>query len=149
MNNRKLLAGPYLVWAIGFILLPLFMVIYYGMTGPDGQFTIANLTAFADPIHYLAFLNSILIAFLSTVVSLLIAYPLALILSQRKGRNTDILIMIFVIPMWINFLLRILALQMILSNTGILNAILEFLGLGPVHIMYYKTAIMIGMVYDY
>jgi spermidine/putrescine transport system permease protein len=125
------------------------MVIYYGMTGEDGSFTFSNLLAFTDPIHYRAFLNSIWIALASTLICLVIAYPLALILSRRKGKNTDVLIMIFVIPMWINFLLRILALQMILSNTGILNAFLGFFGIAPLHLMYTKTAIMIGMAYDY
>lgn len=149
MNNRKIWAAPYIIWAIGFILLPLFMVLYYGLRGEDGTFTLSNLAAFADPIHYHAFWNSVLIAFASTLVCLLIAYPLALILSRRQGKNSDVLIMIFVIPMWINFLLRILALQMILSNTGILNAVLGFFGISPVHLMYSKTAIMIGMVYDY
>ncbi|MBR0411047.1 MAG: ABC transporter permease [Eubacterium sp.] len=149
MNNRKIWAGPYIIWAAGFIILPLFMVLYYGLTGDDGRFTFANLTAFGDPIHYRAFIHSILIALASTLVCLIISYPLALILSRRQGRNTDILIMIFVIPMWINFLLRILALQMILSNTGILNALLGFFRLPPVHLMYSRTAIIIGMVYDY
>ena len=148
-DNRRLWSGPYIIWSAGFILLPLLMVIYYGMTNGDGSFTWANLAAFADPIHYRAFINSVVIAFGSTLFCLLLAYPLALILGRRKGKNTDILIMIFIIPMWINFLLRILALQMILSNTGILNALLEFLGLAPVHLMYSRTAIMIGMVYDY
>ncbi len=148
-DNRRLWSGPYIIWSAGFILLPLLMVIYYGMTNGDGSFTWDNLAAFADPIHYRAFINSVVIAFGSTLFCLLLAYPLALILGRRKGKNTDILIMIFIIPMWINFLLRILALQMILSNTGILNALLEFLGLAPVHLMYSRTAIMIGMVYDY
>lgn len=137
------------MWAAGFILLPLFMVIYYGMTRADGSFTLENIFAFADPIHCKAFFLSVVIAFASTMLCLVIAYPLALILSRRKGRNMDILIMIFVLPMWINFLLRTLSLQMILSNTGIINAVLGFFGLGPVHLMYTKTAIMIGMAYDY
>jgi len=149
MNKKKLWAGPYIIWAVGFILLPLIMVIYYALIAGDGTFTLSNLYAITDPIHYRAFGNSILIAFVSTVICLFIAYPLSLILSRAKGKNTDILIMVFVIPMWINFLLRILALQMILSNTGILNAVLGVLGISPIHIMYSKTAIIIGMVYDY
>ncbi len=149
MNKKKLWAGPYVIWAAGFILLPLIMVIYYALIAGDGTFTLSNLLAITDPIHYRAFGNSILIAFISTVICLFIAYPLSLILSRVKGKNTDILIMVFVIPMWINFLLRILALQMILSNTGILNAVLGFFGVSPIHIMYSKTAIIIGVVYDY
>lgn len=149
MISRKYWAGPYVIWAAGFILLPLLMVVWYGMTTENGSFTLGNLLAITDPIHYRAFLNSILIAFASTLLCLVIAYPLALILSRRKGRNTGVLIMIFVIPMWINFLLRILALSMILSNTGIINAFLGHFGIGPLHLIYSKTAIMIGMTYDY
>lgn len=149
MSEHKMWAAPYVVWVAGFIILPLCMVIYYGMSGEDGSFTLSNLTAFTDPIHYRAFINSVLIALASTFLCLLIAYPLALILSRRKGKNSDVLIMIFVIPMWINFLLRILSLQMILSNTGIINAILGYFGIEPLHLMYTKTAIMIGMAYDY
>lgn len=149
MNKRKWLAGPYAVWAVGFIVLPLLMIVYYALTDAQGRFTLDNLMAIADPIHYHAFVQSVLIAFGSTLISLLIAYPLALILSQNRSRNAQVISMIFVIPMWINFLLRILALQMILSNTGILNAILKFFGIAPLHIMYSKAAILIGMVYDY
>ena len=149
MNRHKLWAGPYIVWTAGFILLPLLMVIWYGITGEDGRLTFENLAAIMDPVHYRAFFHSVLIALISTLLCLLIAYPLALILSRRRGKNTDILIMIFVIPMWINFLLRILALQMILSNSGILNAVMAFFGLGPLHLMYTRTAIVIGMAYDY
>ncbi len=62
MNKRKLLAGPYLIWAVGFIILPLLMIIYYGLTSPDGGFTLENLLAIGDPIHYKALGQSLLIA---------------------------------------------------------------------------------------
>ena len=62
MNNRKMWAAPYIVWAAGFIILPLCMVIFYGMTSEDGSFTLSNLAAITDPIHYRAFIKSILIA---------------------------------------------------------------------------------------
>ena len=147
--NRKCLSTPYIIWAIGFIILPLLMVIYYGMTNGDGGFTLSNIQAIADPIHYKAFGNSVLIALGSTLICLVISYPLAYILSQNEKRGAGTVIMIFVLPMWINFLLRVLALQMILYNTGILNAILNFFGLPAQRIMYTKGAILIGMVYDY
>lgn len=147
--SRKWLTAPYIIWAIGFIILPLFMVIYYGMTNTDGGFTWSNIWAIADPIHYKAFGNSVLIALGSTLICLMLSYPLAYILSQKKQKGAGAVIMIFVLPMWINFLLRVLALQMILSNTGILNAILTFFGFPAQRIMYTKGAILIGMVYDY
>ena len=135
-NKRKLLTGPYLVWAVGFIILPLLMIFYYGFTSGDGQFTLDNFLAIADPIHAKALWESILIAFGSTLISLVLAYPLAYILSNSARGKSGTIIMLFMLPMWINFLLRIMALQMILSNTGILNAILGFFGIEPLHIMY-------------
>lgn len=147
--NRKILASPYIVWALGFIILPLFMIVYYGMTDGSGAFTLGNIFAIADPVHYKAFGNSFLMAVGSTVICLIIAYPLAYILSQHEGKISNTIIMLFILPMWINFLLRVLAMQMLLSNTGIINAILGFFGLPMQRIMYTKGAILIGMVYDY
>ncbi|MBR5474015.1 MAG: ABC transporter permease [Lachnospiraceae bacterium] len=149
MNNRKMLTGPYLVWAAGFIILPLFMIVYYGLTNASGAFTFENLFAIVDPIHLKALWRSIYIAFLSTVICLLLAYPLAYILSKYQGSKSGVIIMLFILPMWINFLLRTMALQMIISNTGLLNAVLGFFGIKPLHIMNTTGAILIGMVYDY
>ena len=122
--SRKVLTTPYIVWGAAFIILPLFMVLYYGCTGSDGSFTLSNITAMADSVHYKAFWNSVWIALASTLICLVISYPLAYILSKGKHRGSGIVIMLFILPMWINFLLRVLALQVILSKTGILNAIL-------------------------
>lgn len=147
--NRKWLSGPYLIWAAGFILLPLFLILYYGFTAQDGSLTFANIAAIADPIHLTALWRSLYIAFFSTLICLLLAYPLAYILSKSQTKKSGILIMLFILPMWINFLLRTLALQMIISNTGLLNSALAFFGLEPLRIMNTTTAILIGMVYDY
>lgn len=147
--NRKILASPYIVWALGFIILPLFMIVYYGMTDGSGTFTFENILAITDSVHYKAFGNSFLMAVSSTAICLVIAYPLAYILSQHEGKISNTIIMLFILPMWINFLLRVLAMQMLLSNIGIINAVLSFFGLPTQRIMYTKGAILIGMVYDY
>lgn len=147
--KRKWLASPYIVWSIAFIVLPLIMIAVYGLTDSTGAFTFENIAAIADHIHWKAFVNSVLIALASTLICLVLSYPLAYILSQSKSKKSGMIIMLFVLPMWINFLLRVLALQMILSNTGIINGILSFFGLPKASIMYSKTAILIGMVYDY
>ena len=147
--SRKVLTTPYIVWGAAFIILPLFMVLYYGCTGSDGSFTLSNITAMADSVHYKAFWNSVWIALASTLICLVISYPLAYILSKGKHRGSGIVIMLFILPMWINFLLRVLALQVILSKTGILNAILGFFGLPLQKLMYTKGAVLVGMVYDY
>ena len=133
--SRKVLTTPYIVWGAAFIILPLFMVLYYGCTGSDGSFTLSNITAMADSVHYKAFWNSVWIALASTLICLVISYPLAYILSKGKHRGSGIVIM--------------LALQVILSKTGILNAILGFFGLPLQKLMYTKGAVLVGMVYDY
>lgn len=107
--SRKVLTTPYIVWGAAFIILPLFMVLYYGCTGSDGSFTLSNITAMADSVHYKAFWNSVWIALASTLICLVISYPLAYILSKGKHRGSGIVIMLFILPMWINFLLRVLA----------------------------------------
>lgn len=148
-KKYKLLAAPYLVWAAGFIILPLLMIVYYGFTGDDGEFTLAHIAAIADPVHAKALWESLWIAFGSTAISLVAAYPLAYILSTSGSGRSGAVIMLFILPMWINFLLRILGVQMILANTGILNRVLEFFGLPRQHILYSYTAILVGMAYEY
>ena len=80
--SRKVLTTPYIVWGAAFIILPLFMVLYYGCTGSDGSFTLSNITAMADSVHYKAFWNSVWIALASTLICLVVSYPLAYILSS-------------------------------------------------------------------
>lgn len=92
--SRKVLTSPYIVWGAAFIILPLFMVIYYGCTGSDGSFTLSNITAMADPVHYKAFWNSVWIAMASTMICLVISYPLAYILSKGKHRGSGVVIML-------------------------------------------------------
>ncbi len=149
MSKRKYLAGPYLVWSAAFIIMPLLMVVYYGCTTENGSFSLENLLALGDPIHYKAFGMSLTIALASTLICLVIAYPLAYILSKYARQSAGLVVMLFILPMWINFLLRILALQMILSNTGVINAVLGFFGISAKRMMYTKGAILVGMVYDY
>ena len=86
--SRKVLTTPYIVWGAAFIILPLFMVLYYGCTGSDGSFTLSNITAMADSVHYKAFCNSVWIALASTLICLVISYPLAYILSKGKHRGS-------------------------------------------------------------
>lgn len=148
-SKRRYLAAPYIIWSAAFIILPLFMVLYYGCTDKEGHFTLSNILSMGDWVHYRAFGSSVVLAFLSTVICLLIAYPLSYYLSRQFKDSGGFVIMLFILPMWINFLLRILALQMILSKTGIINMVLGWLGLPLQRIMFTKGAILIGMVYDY
>ena len=147
--KRKLLATPYLFWAIGFIILPLITIFVNALTDTNGQFTFANIAAIASPINRQALLFSLAIAAGSTVVCILLAYPAALALRALHLKSKSFMIFILILPMWMNFVLRILAWQMILSKNGILNFILQGIGLPASGISNTWVAMMIGMVYDF
>ena len=102
-----MLAGPYLFWAVSFVVIPLLVIVYYAFTSDDGSFTFANLAQITTPENLKALGMSILLSFLSTVFCLLLAYPLAMILSQKKVNQTSFVVLIFILPMWMKFLLQI------------------------------------------
>lgn len=152
MINRlrtSFLATPYAVWILICTILPLFYILGYAITTSEGSFTLNNLTAIADPVHLSSLWLSIKVAFVTTVICLVLAYPVALILHNLKISNKGFVVFLFILPMWMNFMLRILAWQIILSNNGILNGILSAIGLPTVHILYTKAAVTLGMVYDF
>ena len=145
----KLLSAPYVIWAIGFILIPLGMVFYYGLTNADGKFTLANVTSISSPEHFKALYLALILALISTVICFLLAYPLALILASVKAKNEHLIVFIFILPMWMNFLLRTMAWQTLLENNGVINNILGFLHLPTIHIINTPAAIVFGMVYNF
>lgn len=148
---RKWLATPYILWAIVFTLVPLMMILIYGITVDDGgmTFSLENIMKAFKPIYFKALMRSINYALISTVICLLLAYPLALILSEKKNAGMAI-IFIFVLPMWMNFLLRTYAWLTILeTNNGVLNTVLRLLHLPTVHIIGTPSAIVLGMVYNF
>ncbi|WP_294237749.1 ABC transporter permease [Pseudobutyrivibrio sp.] len=152
MINRlrtSFLATPYAIWILICTILPLFYILGYAITTSEGSFTLSNLTAIADPVHLSSLWLSIKVAFVTTVICLVLAYPVALILHNLKISNKGFVVFLFILPMWMNFMLRILAWQIILSNNGILNSILSAIGLPTVHILYTKAAVTLGMVYDF
>ena len=147
--NKKWLATPYLFWAVAFIVIPLLMVVYYGMTDKTGAFTWENVIAIASPEHVKALLLSLLLSFISTIICLLLAYPLAMILVARHASKTSFIVMLFILPMWMNFLLRTLAWQTLLEKNGVLNGILSFLHLPEINLINTPGAIILGMVYNF
>ncbi|MBP5593794.1 MAG: ABC transporter permease [Pseudobutyrivibrio sp.] len=152
MINRlrtSFLATPYAVWILICTILPLFYILGYAITTSEGSFTLSNLTAIADPVHLSSLWLSINVALVTTIICLILAYPVALILHNLKISNKGFVVFLFILPMWMNFMLRILAWQIILSNNGILNSILSAIGLPTVHILYTKAAVTLGMVYDF
>ncbi len=147
--GRQLLAGPYLLWIIGFTILPLLMILYYAVTDANGAFTLSNLAAIADPVHVKSLLLSLKLGLISTVVCLILSYPLAMILNTFHFKHQSFVVFIFILPMWMNFMLRILAWRLLLSNNGIVNLVLGAVGLNSIKILNTPTAVVFGMVYDF
>ena len=151
MSNfkKQLLAGPYLIWMIGFILLPLVFILYYAITAADGSFTFSNIAAIADPVHVKSILLSLKLGFLCTLFCLVLSYPLCMILSTFRFRHQSFVVFLFILPMWMNFLLRTLAWQTLLEKNGVINSILAFFHLPGISIINTPGAIILGMVYNF
>ena len=145
--GKQLLAGPYLLWIIGFTFLPLLMILYYAVNDASGAFTLSNLAAIADPVHVKSLLLSLKLGLISTVVCLVLSYPLAMILNTFHFKHKSFVVFIFILPMWMNFMLRILAWRLLLSNNGIVNLVLGAVGLNSIKILNTPTAVVFGMVY--
>ena len=148
-NTAGLLSIPYMAWALIFILVPLGMVIYYGVTDSTGSFTLSNIATIAKPGYLKALIRSIELALISTLVCFLLAYPLGMILSSMKLEKNTYIVTLFILPMWMNFLLRTLTWMTLLEGKGVINTILEFLHLPTINIINTPAAIVLGMVYNF
>ena len=151
------LLGPYSLWAALFIIVPLFFVAYYAFTDNSFSFTFGNITKFftetsretGSRIYIDIFLRSLKLAVISTLICLLLGYPLAYFMTRASARAQKIMMVLIMIPMWMNFLIRTYAWMTILQDTGILNGLLSAIGLGRMHIIGTESAVVVGMVYDY
>ena len=146
---RFWLDGPYLIWTAAFIIIPLMMIVYYGLTDKNGAFTFHNVMEMGTPERLKALVLSLLLSLLATAICLLMAYPLALILNKMKTGATGFITTIFIIPMWMNSLLRILAWQTLLERNGVINQFLGMLHLPKLYIINTPYAIALGMIYDF
>ncbi len=149
MNRRPWLATPYVVWVVGFTVIPLLVIFGYALTSREGAFTLANITALFEPVHLKALFFSLEIAVGCTIICILLSYPLVMAMRRLNMGRQGFTMFILILPMWMNFILRILAWQLILSNNGILNFVLQKFNLGPLSLANTGTAIMIGVIYDY
>lgn len=147
--NKKYLSGPYLFWIVSFILIPLGMIFYYGLTDKSGAFTMENILAIASKEHSKALLLAIKFSIESTLICLILAYPLALFLAKMHVSKHSFIVFIFILPMWMNFLLRTLAWQTLLEKNGVINMALRFLHLPTLNIINTPAAIILGMVYNF
>ncbi len=149
MKRLRGWSSPYLLWALIFVLIPLGMIFYYGLTSADGSLSLANFQQFFSGNAVRTLFRSIRIALTTTLLCFLIGYPMAYFMAHSGVHHRPILLMLIIIPMWMNFLLRTYAWITILSREGILNTLLTALGLAPVDVLYTETAVVLGMVYNF
>ena len=142
------MASPYLAWMALFIIIPLLMVFWFGLTDSTGAFTLENVGAIMEATRYKALFLALELSLISTLICFLIAYPLALILA-RTASSQGFIITIFILPMWMNFLLRTYAWLTLLEGNGVINQLLKALHLPTQSIINTPSAIVFGMVYNF
>ena len=149
----KRYAYIYALWGILFIVFPLTLILLYSLNANKDivnfSFTLNNYSKFFDPLYLKILFVSLGVAAISTLMCLLIGYPIAYIISQFNEKIRNNLIMVFIIPMWMNFLLRTYAWLTLLGRNGLINKALGLIGLGPFNLMYNMKAVAIGMVYNF
>ena len=149
MVARKRFAAPFIIWIIAGTIIPLASIAYYGFTTRDGGFTLANIAAMFRHDHMQALWLSLLLAVISTVICLILAFPMAMVLRESRFGKQGFLIFVIILPMWMNFLLRTMAWQVLLERQGVINGILAAVGLPRQEMMNTPGAIVLGMVYDF
>lgn len=159
-RKNALLTIPFGVWMAIFTIVPLGIVVWFAFTDASGAFTLDNIkeivafdaskgeTLLQDS-HVTTILYSLWLGLLTTVISLIIAYPLAFSISRASERMQSTMVMLVMLPMWMNFLLRTQALKSLLSESGLLNQFLGLFGIAPLEILNTDAAIVIGLVYDF
>lgn len=147
--TKRFFSAPFMAFMLCGTLIPACVIAYYGMTDRSGAFTLANLVAIASGEHAKALGLSLLLAFASTVICLLLAFPLGLALKDSRLGKKGFMVFVFILPMWMNFLLRTMAWQVLLEKNGIINGMLAGIGLPALNIINTPAAVILGMVYDY
>ena len=146
---RKIFSGPFAIFLLCGTVVPLGVIAFYGLTERSGAFTLDNILAIATPEHREALFLALALAVISTVICFVIAFPLGLILRDSRLGRKGFMIFIFVLPMWMNFLLRTMAWQVLLERNGVINQALGFFGIPALEIINTPAAVVLGMVYDY
>lgn len=144
---KSFINAPYLLWSVLFIIAPMIMVVYYAFTDRNGDWTLANITALGA--YSQTFIRSIWYAFVATLICLVLAYPLAYIMSRSSMSKQRTIMMLVMLPMWMNFLIRTYSWITLLANTGIINTLLSKIGIGPLHMINTPGAVILGMIYNF
>lgn len=145
--GNRIVAAPYIVWSAIFIIVPLVIMLYFALTDQNGIFTFANIAQIGK--YKKAFGISILYAAVATVITLLLAYPMAYFMTKIKVSSQRMILLIVMLPMWMNFLIRTYSWITILANTGLINTFLGKLGIAPLKLINTPGAVILGMVYDF
>lgn len=149
MNRRRtrLLDKPYLVWALLFIIAPLIMVAYYAFTDRSGAFSFDSVSQI--PSYIPTILLSVLYGLAATLICLIIGYPFAYIFSKFSMRRQQMMVLLVMLPMWMNFLIRTYSWMTILGDSGVINSILSAVGIQPLKLINTGGAVILGMVYNF
>lgn len=145
--KTKWVSAPYLVWMTVFIAVPLLMIAVFAFTTNDGAFTIKNIQDVGQYANI--FFRSIWLSVIATAICLVVSYPVSFILSRMEKHKQATMLMIVMLPMWMNFLLRTYAWMTLLGNNGVINYLLGLIGLGPFKLINTSGAVVLGMVYNY
>ena len=151
-QSESRLATPYAIWSVLFIVIPLILIVFFSFTKQvDGRymFTLDNFDKFFNVMYFKVVRRSLGLAFISTVLCLIVGYPTAYIISKAKPSRRATLLLLCILPMWMNFLLRTYAWSAILGKNGFINTLLGMVGLGPINILYTDAAVLLGMVYNF
>lgn len=145
--SKKILDKPYLVWSVLFIIAPLVMVLYYALTDKSGAFTFNNFVEIGN--YTSTILESIIYGLIATIICLLIGYPFAYFLSKHTERTQRTMVLLVMLPMWMNFLIRTYSLMTILGDTGVINSLFTALHIKNIHMINTGGAVILGMVYNF
>lgn len=145
--SQKMLDKPYLLWSVLFIIVPLVMVVFYAFTDKTGAFTFSNIAQIKN--YFPTILLSVLYGLAATVICVIIGYPFAYALSKHSVNTQRTMVLLVMLPMWMNFLIRTYSLMTILGDSGVVNNLLNALGLKSVHMINTGGAVIFGMVYNF
>lgn len=143
----KLSDKPYIVWSVIFIIAPLIMVAYYALTDTTGAFSLNSIKAI--PSYTSTILLSVIYGVVATAICLVVGYPFAYFISKTKASTQGTMVLLVMLPMWMNFLIRTYSLMTILGDTGIINTVLNFFGIDSLKLINTGGAVILGMVYNF
>ena len=147
MIKSRYPAFPYILFMAIFIVVPLLMVAYFAFTTGNGEFTLNNIVKVGGYIPVI--IKSLFLALVATVICLVLGYPFAFIMARKTNNIRRTMLMLIMLPMWMNFLLRTYSWMTILENNGLINRFLGLFGIGPFEMINTQGAVVLGMVYDY